>query len=380
MTFLAIVLFLFWCYQGSLFMAAVFWRVPRLTPGAASLTAYPKVSIIFAARNEEQKIRDAVCTMLNQDYPDFEVIAVNDRSSDQTLAILEDLARTPQASRLKVFDIQKLPANWLGKNHALYQGFLASSGEWLLFTDADVHFDPGTLKAALQTVSERKLDHLVLFPYAITKSYLEALFMMTFTFVFYLWFRPWAARNPRSQAYVGIGSFNLVRREVYEKIGTHQAIALEVTDDMMLGREVKKHGFRQMLMDGTSMIWETWVEGWKGILNSLEKNGFAGLHYNLFLLIGATLGLLIFDMAPFFLIFVTHGGAQYCLLGVIGIFFLMHCAVQKYFRYSLITFPAHPFGSLLILFLVWRSAVKTLWQGGVKWRDTFYPLEILKKK
>jgi len=361
-------------------MAAVFWRIPRLKFGTSALRACPKVSIIFAARNEEQKIRGAVCTMLSQDYPDFEVIAVNDRSTDQTLAILEDLSRTPQASHLKVLDIQKLPDNWLGKNHALYQGFLASSGDWLLFTDADVHFDAAALKASLQAVCERKLDHLVLFPYSATKNYLEAVFMMTFTFVFYLWFKPWAAQYAHSRAYVGIGSFNFVKREVYEKIGTHQAIALEVTDDMTLGREVKRNGFRQMLMDGTGMIWETWFEGWKGILNSLEKNGFAGVDYNLFLLTGATLGLLIFDIAPFFLVFVTQGAAQYFLLGVIGIFFLMHCAVQKYFKYSVLTFPAHPFGSLLILFLVWRSAVKTLLQGGVRWRDTFYPLEILKKK
>lgn len=361
-------------------MAAVFWRIPRLSPGALSPKACPKVSIIFAARNEEQKIRSALCTMLNQDYPDYEVIAVNDRSSDQTPSILEDLARTPQASRLKILDIQKLPPGWLGKNHALYQGYLASSGEWLLFTDADVHFDSGTIEAALLAVSERKLDHLVLFPYAMTKNYLEAVFMMAFTFVFYLWFKPWAARYAHSQAYVGIGSFNFVKREVYEKIGTHQAIKLEVTDDMALGREVKKNGFRQMLMDGTGMIRETWFEGWKGILDSLEKNAFAGVDYNLFLLTGATLGLLIFDIAPFFLVFATQGAAQNCLLAVIAIFFLMHCAVQKYFRYALITFPAHPFGSLLILFLVWRSTIKTLVEGGVRWRDTFYPLEILKKK
>ncbi|HXV28534.1 MAG TPA: glycosyltransferase family 2 protein [bacterium] len=380
MIWLAVLIFLFWCIKGLDFLIGVLWGIPALKRfSCPSPPASPKISIIFAARNEEDKVRDAVMTMLNMDYPDYEVIAVNDRSEDQTLALLQDAALTASFSHFRIVNIETLPEGWIGKNHALYEGAKMASGQWLLFTDADVHFDPGTLKAAMNAVSCLNLDHLALFPWVISKNILESLFVLMFSFIFYLWFRPWAARNARSRRYVGIGSFNLLKREVYEEIGTHRSIPLEVADDMMLGRRVKERGFKQMIMNGGGMISERWVEGFKGIVQSLEKNGFAGLHYNLFLLAGATLSLLLFDVAPFVLVFVARSYALYFIVAALGIIFAMHLATQKDYRFSVMLFPFHAFGSLLILWIIWRSAVKTLWAGGVKWRDTFYPLETLKK-
>ena len=121
-------------------------RLPWLSDAAPTASQeFPPVSIIFAARDEAEKLPAAIVTLLAQDYPRFEVIAVNDRSADQTPAILHELEHT--RPNLTVVDIETLPAGWLGKPHALVAGYEKSQGEWLVFTDADVHFAPNVLRA-----------------------------------------------------------------------------------------------------------------------------------------------------------------------------------------------------------------------------------------
>ena len=119
----------------------------------------PSLSVIIPACNEEESIEQAVIQLINQDYPNFEVIVVNDRSTDNTGVILEKLK--VQYSQLKVINITELPSNWLGKNHAISQGVKASSGEWLLFTDADIMFTPNSLKETISYSSKNELDHLL---------------------------------------------------------------------------------------------------------------------------------------------------------------------------------------------------------------------------
>lgn len=120
---------------------------------------YPSLSVIIPARNEEKSIKQAISQLIDQDYPNLEVIVVNDRSTDNTGVILEELKiKYPE---LKVITITDVPPYWLGKNHAVYQGVKQATGEWLLFTDADVLFSPGSLKSTVSYSLENKLDHLV---------------------------------------------------------------------------------------------------------------------------------------------------------------------------------------------------------------------------
>jgi glycosyltransferase involved in cell wall biosynthesis len=385
MEILSLFIFLFWVFKGLDLCFGIVFGVPKLKrssvpqQNAQDQTVRPKVSIIFAGRNEEEDVRDAVESMLAQDYPDFEVIAVNDRSTDRTLAVLESLSSPKDSIPFRILTIETLPPGWLGKAHALYQGYLVSSGEWLLFTDADVLFAPSTLTAALHAAEKEHLDHLSLWPNLVTRNYLEALFVNSFSFLYNLRYRPWAARQSHSLAYVGVGSFNLIRRGVYDKIGTHKRIALEVADDMMLGKLVKRSGFRQMLMQGRELVSERWVEGLQGVVRILEKNAFAGLNYSVFLLLGTSVALVFFDIVPFLAVFFAEGLALYFFAGSLAILFLIHLAGQKYQPLALATFPMHPLGSLLMLFVIWRSAITILKNKGVWWRETFYSLETLKK-
>ena len=205
----------------------------------------PPISLIFAARDEAEKLRDALATMLAQDYPRYEVIAVNDRSRDATSEIMHEFARAN--SRLKVIDIAELPAGWLGKPHALTQGARQATGEWLVFTDADVHFAPDVLRRAVRMAVERKWDHLALFSGFDLAGFWEITTITFFCVGFIFGNEPWNAANPRSGRYVGIGAFQMLRRPVYDAIGGYGALAMEVIEDMKVGKLVKRGGFRSGL-------------------------------------------------------------------------------------------------------------------------------------
>ncbi len=377
MLYLAWFTFLYWLLRGADLVLGMLFCVPRLAPSTdkPGTTPTPMISIILAARNESQHLCDAVQKMLTQNYPNFEIIAVNDRSDDDTLAILQGIGD----SRLKVVNIQSLPPGWLGKTHALFQGYLASSGEWLLFTDADVKFKPNTLTDSISAMQHRALDHLSLFPEVKLLTYLETIFVAYFSLVFNMRFRTWAAQWRRSRAYVGIGAFNLVRRSAYEKIGTHEAIALDIADDMMLGQHIKRAGFHQMAMHGGRHLSVRWVEGARGVMNSLHKNAFRGLNYNLLHLIVISCGMLVVDVLPFIGIFFAQGTQFYLFAGTLLCIGLVYLAGALYAAATILAFPAHAFGSLLFMTILWRSAISALAQGGVKWRGTFYALDDLKK-
>ena len=369
--------FLYWFIRGADLVLGILFFIPRLAASTIKpeTNAAPKISIVLAARNESLHLCDAIKKMLAQNYPDFEIIAVNDRSDDDTLAILQAIRDT----RLKVVNIQDLPPGWLGKTHALYQGYLASSGDWLLFTDADVKFGPETLTDSMSAVRERALDHLSLYPKVELVNYLETVFVAYFSLTFNMRFRTWAAQWRRSRAYVGIGAFNLIRRTAYEKIGGHRAIALDIADDMMLGQRIKRAGFRQMVMHGARSISVRWVEGARGVMNSLHKNGFRGLNYDLLHLIVISGGMLVVDVLPFVGVFFARGAELHLFQGTLLCIGLIYLAGALYAPATLLAFPAHAFGSLLFMTILWRSAISAITQGGVKWRGTLYSLDELKK-
>jgi glycosyltransferase involved in cell wall biosynthesis len=362
-----------WLLRGADLLVGTLFLLPRLKPAPASAALFPKISVLFASRDEGEKVRAAVLTMLDQDYPDFEVIAVDDRSGPQDAAVIRSLSHP----RLKTVRVDELPAGWLGKTHALHRGFARASGEWLLFTDADVHFTPDAFRAAMAASLGRNLDHLTLFPELELKKYVEGVFTNFFALQFNQRYRPWMARFRFAPAYAGIGAFSLIRRSAYEKIGGHRKVALDIADDMMLGKALKRSGARQMLMAGGPFVRVRWVAGFKGVLASLHKNAFRGLEYSVLMLLAATGYIFVFDILPFAALAAGIWTAPvFVSIGVIAVLYL---AAQRFNRLAAASFPAHPFAALLFLFILWRSAAAALRDGGVSWRGTFYPLKDLKK-
>ncbi len=352
--------------------------VPYLTrtPPIADADA-PSISLIFAARDEAEKLREALATMLAQDYPRYEVIAVNDRSRDATSEIMHEFARAN--SRLKVIDIAELPAGWLGKPHALTQGAQQANGEWLVFTDADVHFAPDVLRRAARMAVEHKWDHLALFSGFDLAGFWEITTITFFCVGFIFGNEPWNAANPRSGRYVGIGAFQMLRRPVYDAIGGYGALAMEVIEDMKVGKLVKRGGFRSGLGIATESVRLRWYSGAGNIVRGLTKNMFAAIGFSLPLAVGSIALTLMMSVAPFAGVIFANGWARVfaCIAALTALAF--HAGVAWRAKVSPWYALTHPLGASLFAYIIARSAAVTLARGGIVWRGTFYGIEELRR-
>ncbi len=235
----------------------------------------PTVSLVLAARDEARAIEPAALSMLAQRYPALELVAVDDRSTDGTGAILDRVAAADP--RLRVVHVRELPPGWLGKNHALWLGAQATTGEWLLFTDGDVLMEPEALTRAVAFAERRRLDFLAVPPGVVIPTAPLELFMSFLFLALFGWIQPGKARDPHSSAHIGTGAFNLLRRSTYEALGTHRRIPLRPDDDLTLGKAAKLAGAREDLASGEGVMTVTWYgnlrEAWVG----LRKNALAGL-------------------------------------------------------------------------------------------------------
>ena len=250
---LALIIFIYWL--AVLLEYRRYARaIPKLSASAEpDLTAadgktLPLVSVILAAKEEEASIIETVKHLQSQTYPRLEIIAVNDRSSDQTGAKLDALKQWAERSDdfpvpITVVHITRLPAGWIGKNHALYQGFQQARGQLLLFTDADVRFQPQAIASAVRYMRREQADHITAVPAMPANGFWLRAFVHYFLFALSMFVKPWRAGDDRSRKHsIGIGAFNLVTRKAYEAAGTHRAIALRPDDDLQLGARIKQIG------------------------------------------------------------------------------------------------------------------------------------------
>ena len=337
----------------------------------------PTLSVLAPARNEARNIEAAVRAMLAQDYLGLEVIVVDDRSTDQTPAILARLqAEMPQ---LRIVSISQLPPGWLGKNYANSRAAAEARGELLLFTDADVVLAPGTLQRAVGHFVRERLDMLAVGPEAPMPGLLLSQFTLYFGILFSLFARPWAASNPRSRAHVGIGAFNLLRATAYRAAGGHEAIRLRPDDDLKLGKLVKQAGFRQAFAIGRGCVKVEWYDSWRALRDGLMKNLFAGAEYRVGLVAaGVLLHLLVLVLPPVALLF-TAGAAWWLYLGCCLLFLWQGIAAAPAFgtrRWAGVLLPAL---ALFGAFLMVRATALTLLRDGIEWRGTRYSLAELRR-
>ncbi len=354
--------------------------IPRLPGAGPQSTAidWPRLSIIVPARNEERHMRVAVESLLRQDYPALELVVVNDRSTDRTGAILAELVAA-HPGRLRVLTVTDLPDGWLGKNHALWLGARESSGAWLLFTDADVIFDPTCLRRAVAYAEAHKLDHVTLSPKLLGRGYWLNAFINFFLYAFTVFLRPDLANDPKSQVSVGVGAFNLIRRSAYERIGTHQAISLRPDDDLKLGRRVKLAGLRQRVLNGADVLSVRWYATLGEAIRGLEKNSFAGAEYRVPVVLSAAVILAGMLAAPWALVWMTRGWTRWLLAATVATQAMTYVGANWLNRRPVLRYlPSFPFTALLFCYVALRSTWLTLRQGGIRWRDTLYALDELR--
>ena len=337
----------------------------------------PLLSVIVAARNEEKQIKASILSQLKQTYQHVEWILVNDRSTDSTGKIMDELSKEDQ--RVTVIHIKDLPEGWLGKNHALFTGFKQASGKRLLFTDADVKFNNEAFAKALQYFESHHLDHLTAAPNLTAKGFWLKSFVAFFLFGFSYFKRPWMANNPRSKIGTGIGAFILVTKEAYEKFGTHELIKMRPDDDLQLGMQMKRAGFRQRIVTALGLIEVEWYGSLNEAFIGLEKNTFAGLNYRISMVLFAILGVFLTHVLPFVTVFSTNKTVAFLSLGNIllsGILYVV--IIKKMTRFSPILFVVFPITALLFIYSIVRASFLTFQRGGIVWRGTIYKLKDLR--
>jgi glycosyltransferase involved in cell wall biosynthesis len=339
----------------------------------------PRVSIIVPARNEEDDIRATLGQLLALDYSNYEIIAVNDRSTDGTGQIMDEVVTSESVSRLRVIHISELPRGWLGKTHAMWSAGQVATGDWLLFTDADVLFKPDSLRRAVAYAEAERADHVVLFPRMIMKRPGEKMMIAFFQALFVFGHRPWKVADPKARDHMGVGAFNMVRRSVYDAIGSYQALRMEVLDDMKLGKVVKNAGFAQRNVFGEDLISLRWAKGAFGMVENLTKNFFAVLSFQWPRTVASIIGLGFLNLGPFLGVWLAHGWARVpytiALLSLFAIYYGMslRSAVPPYY------FFLHPVSTSLFMYTLLRSMCHTFANDGIVWRGTKYPLDELRK-
>jgi glycosyltransferase involved in cell wall biosynthesis len=350
--------------------------LPRLDAIGLPSGELPKVSVLIPARNEIRHLEEALESVLAQAYSSFEVIAIDDRSTDGTGDLLDRFAAAD--GRLSVVHVTELPVGWLGKNHALELGASRAVGDYLLFTDADVVMQPTVLARAMQLAVRDGLDHLTLLPEIRVPGVLLRCAMGIFTLFFSLFVRPGKAADPKSRHSLGVGAFNLVRASLYRSVGGFQTIALRPDDDLKLAKILKQSGGRAQVGDAETLIHVEWYHSLRELTDGVMKGIFAALDYRVAAVIGATVFLSATVLWPVVSLFVSSGpvfwlnAAMLAVLSVMGVVIRPRRTVPVWFPLAL------PIGTLFLVFLIWRSMVLVLVRHGVVWRGTHYDLDQLR--
>jgi hypothetical protein len=337
--------------------------------------------VIIPACNEAANIEAAVESLLRQDHPNFELILVDDRSTDGTGEIIDRLALRDR--RIRALHVKILPAGWLGKVHALERGVEVAAGEWFLFTDADVHFAAGTLRQAMSWVTAKRIDHLTLAPLAVQKGFLLDIVVHAFMLLFVIGTRAAGINRPDSLAFGGVGAFNLVRRAAFQRTPGFIWLRLEPCDDVGLGLMVKGAGGRSYFAFAQQHLTVAWYPSVTAMFKGLEKNLFGSTaNYRWWVAVIGACGLAALAAAPPLgaLAGMSEGrgylfGAGVAALAMHWAFSLSATRESWRSRFSLLFAPA---GLWVIGAMMVHAAWKCLAQGGIDWRGTRYPLEQLR--
>jgi cellulose synthase/poly-beta-1,6-N-acetylglucosamine synthase-like glycosyltransferase len=355
----------------------------RLTPDFPADDDGPLISVLVAAKDEEGCIEQCVRTMLGQEYRNFELIVVNDRSTDRTAQIVQAIAQ--QDARVRLMNVQHLPEGWCGKNNAMQVGIAQARGEWICMTDADCRqTSPRTLSIALAYAGQRQADLLSILPTLEMRGFWENVVQPVCGGIMMIWFHPDKVNDPaRPQAYAN-GAFMLIRRQAYERIGTHEALKDKLNEDMHLAARVKQAGLRLHVVQNQGLYLVRMYTSLRGILR-----GWSRIFYGTFgtlkrltisALVMVFVSLMPYLAAAFGLIWAAAGAQPQALLAACGLTGLAAAALQLtaiYRFYGLIGARqgmawSYPLGCGVALAALLMSLSKLRKGSKVAWRNTTY--------
>lgn len=360
-------------------------RTARAMPLLSDLTPaepqrWPALSVIVAACNEADHLEAAVRTLLEEDYPDLQIILVDDRSTDATGEILDRLAA--EDNRAKVLHVTDLPDGWLGKVHALRCGLAASRGDFVLFTDADVHFAPGALRKAVAWCEDQGLDHLAAFPTLWRATVLVDATISVFIRQFVLATRPWKVADPESKAFIGVGAFNLVRRAAFEATEGFEWLRMEVADDAGLGYLMKRSGARCGVVAAFGLVSLHWYRSVREAARGAEKAYASASACSLVRMLITSAVMLVVETSPLAalvpLAFPATRTVGWAGLAPLAAFLVTVVVTTRWGGGRVMPALLTPVVVLLNLGMFLRAGVLGWWRGGVLWRGTLYPSAALR--
>ena len=242
---------------------------PRLERIKNIKNTFLRVSIILPARNEERYIRRCIDSLLKQDYPDFEIVLVNDESSDKTLEIMNEYQKS--YPDIKVLSVNRPNDDWIGKNWACYQGYLKSNGNLLLFTDADSYHSENTMSLAVQNINLYDLDAITIMPRLLSYDFFTKVTLPLLTTFMHTKFSPLKVNNEKSKLGYFFGSYFIIKRDTYEKVGTHESVKHEIIEDGALGKKVKEGNFKLRMVRGERYVQAIWARNSSDLSKAMDR-------------------------------------------------------------------------------------------------------------
>jgi hypothetical protein len=352
-------------------------RVPLLPLGPVPGVRLPRLSVVIPALDEADTLEPALRSLLAQDYPDIEVVLVDDRSTDGTGALMDRIAAGDP--RVRVVHVTRLPAGWLGKVNALRLGYGQTTGEYVLFTDADIHYAPGALRTALGLAMAERLDFLTLLPRLLHDGFFHGAFMQAAATSFVRFSGAWRglADSPHP---IGIGAFNLVRRAAFGATEGFTWFRMEVVDDVALGALMKRSGHRCGFAYAPSVIELLMYPSIAAGVRGLEKNLYSIIGRYSPLRTSLTVAAIVFIPFGPLLVFTVPGHPWLMLFPALALLSLLIEALTARLRlgWPLVPGLLAPLTDFLAAYALGMSAWACHRQGGIRWRGTLYPLAALR--
>lgn len=367
------ILFLLGGLGLNLILNLAFFRRPYRAP-LDPHQKYPLLSVLIPARNEANRITPCLESILHQDYPNLEILILDDQSEDATASIVEKTAG--EDPRVRLLRGKELPENWMGKCWACHQLYEAAKGDFLVFIDADTRHKPDSLRTALETLTLQDADLLSLWPRQISKTWSEILVIPFIQILGVLVLPHWMPGRFRSLGAAN-GQCMLFRRSAYKKIGGHARIRNHIVDDIALAREIKTQGYKLLNADGSALLtcrmYENFRQTWEGFTKNFRSTCEDSIPAYLFIL-----------ALQFFLLLGPFLFAAACLLQwlpstqslplltlQIGLIYVMRIISAVLHRTSLLSALLHPFGQTLFLLIALNSWFRTA-HAHVSWKGRRY--------
>jgi chlorobactene glucosyltransferase len=330
------------------------------------------VSVLIPARNEELRLRPCISTLSDSDFPILEILILDDHSTDETAALVQQRAKGDP--RIRLISGRPLPEGWVGKPWACHQLAQEAKGDYLLFVDADTRFSDITLSNAVNLAHEQQSDLLSLWPYLESLSWSERL-VIPFVHLFILFYLPHWAKGSLRCFGAANGQFVLFRRTAYEKIKGHESVRNHMVEDIAIARNMRAAGFKVLNLDGTNpghsialvrcRMYTRFSEVWEGFTKNLYPS-FDGNFFAFFFF--QSIQAVVF-LAPFVLLFTPFRGPL--VWTEIAIIFALRFSLAYRFRQSYLGALLHPFGQLLVLAIAMNSWLQAL-RGRLPWKGRFY--------